>query len=69
MATGPEPIQLNWHQTSNSTVKGKINGLEETVRVLTDEFNFYANEIWSLRGVKELQEQNFAARLSERRLK
>ena len=24
-----------------STLKGKINGLEETVRVLTDELNFY----------------------------
>ena len=31
--------------TFNATLKGKINGLEETVRVLTDEVDFYANEI------------------------
>ena len=28
-----------------ATLKGKINGLEETVAVLTEELNFYHNEI------------------------
>ena len=28
-----------------ATLKGKINGLEETVHVLTEELNFYKNEI------------------------
>jgi archaellum component FlaC len=34
------------------TLKGKINGLEETVKVLTDEVEFYANEIECLRQEK-----------------
>ena len=37
----------------NATVKGKINGLEETVRVLMDEINFYANEINGLKEEKD----------------
>ena len=31
-----------------ATLKGKINGLEETVHVLTEELNFYKNEIAQL---------------------
>ena len=31
-----------------ATLKGKINGLEETVHVLTEELNFYSNEIKQL---------------------
>jgi chromosome segregation ATPase len=51
--------------TSNATLKGKINGLEETVRVLTDEVEFYANEICSLREEKEELERNLAAKTQE----
>jgi hypothetical protein len=32
-----------------ATLKGKINGLEETVRALTEELTFYKNEISNLR--------------------
>jgi archaellum component FlaC len=34
---------------ASTTLKGKINGLEETVKVLTDEVEFYATEIVCLR--------------------
>ena len=33
------------HGAFTSTVKGKINGLEETIRALTEELNFYKKEI------------------------
>ena len=33
----------------NATLKGKINGLEETCKALTEELNFYHNEIQTLR--------------------
>lgn len=32
-----------------ATLKGKINGLEETVKALTEELTFYKNEIGNLR--------------------
>ena len=36
-----------------ATLKGKINGLEETIRTLTEELNFYKKEIQTLRSEKE----------------
>ena len=36
----------------NATLKGKINGLEETVRVLADEIQFYGGEIETLKVEK-----------------
>ena len=51
--------------TMNATLKGKINGLEETIRVLTDEVEFYANEICQLREEKQQLEQTLAARTQE----
>jgi len=35
-----------------ATLKGKINGLEETVKALTEELSFYKNEIGNLRNEK-----------------
>ena len=37
----------------SATLKGKINGLEETIRTLTEELNFYKKEIQNLRSEKE----------------
>ena len=48
-----------------STLKGKINGLEETVRVLTDELNFYKKEIGNLRDEKNNLESNIAKKTNE----
>merc|ERR1712228_680335 len=36
----------------NATLKGKINGLEETCKALTEELNFYRCEISNLRDEK-----------------
>ncbi len=38
--------------TYNATIKGKINGLEETCKALTEEINFYHTEIKGLRQEK-----------------
>ena len=35
-----------------ATLKGKINGLEEVIKSLTDELNFYKKEIHNLRSEK-----------------
>lgn len=48
-----------------ATLKGKINGLEETVRALTEELGFYKNEISNLRVEKNDLEQNLAKKTSE----
>ena len=37
----------------NATLKGKINGLEETIKTLTEELHFYKKEIQTLRSEKE----------------
>ena len=37
----------------NATLKGKINGLEETCKALTEELNFYHTEISTLRDEKQ----------------
>ena len=36
-----------------ATLKGKINGLEETIKALQEELNFYKKEIKTLRSEKE----------------
>ena len=36
-----------------ATLKGKINGLEETIRMLQEEINFQKKEIKTLRSEKE----------------
>ena len=36
---------LTGNQIYSATLKGKINGLEETVQVLTEELTFYKGEI------------------------
>ena len=48
-----------------ATLKGKINGLEETVKALTEELSFYKNEIFTLRSEKNELEQNLAKKTSD----
>jgi hypothetical protein len=48
-----------------ATLKGKINGLEETVKALTEELTFYKNEIGNLRSEKNDLEQNLAKKTSD----
>ena len=49
----------------NATLKGKINGLEETVRVLADEITFYSSEIVSLKQEKNELEENLAIKTKD----
>ena len=49
----------------NATLKGKINGLEETCKALTEELNFYREEIHTLRGEKLELEQNLAKKTAD----
>ena len=49
----------------NATLKGKINGLEETVKALTEEINFYHNEIKGLRVEKQELEEALARRTTD----
>ena len=49
----------------NATLKGKINGLEETVQVLTEELNFYKQEISQLTDEKNQLEENLAKKTYE----
>ena len=48
-----------------ATLKGKINGLEETVKALTEETFFYKNEISNLRQEKNDLEGNLARKTTE----
>ena len=48
-----------------ATLKGKINGLEETVQVLIEELNFYKNEIANLQQEKVELEESLARRTHE----
>ena len=48
-----------------ATLKGKINGLEETVNVLNEELNFYKNEISNLQQEKNELEESLAKRTHE----
>ena len=48
-----------------ATLKGKINGLEETVHVLTEELNFYKDEISQLGQEKVELEESLARKTHE----
>ena len=48
-----------------ATLKGKINGREETVHVLTEELNFYKNEIAQLHQEKDELEESLARKTHE----
>ena len=49
----------------SATLKGKINGLEETVQVLTEELNFYKQEIQQLSDEKAELEASLAKKTHE----
>ena len=49
----------------NATLKGKINGLEETCKALTEELQFYQSEIQTLRQEKNDLEQNLARKTAD----
>ena len=49
----------------NATLKGKINGLEETVKALTSELNRYRDEISNLRAEKQELEQNLVKKTQD----
>ena len=49
----------------NATLKGKINGLEETCKALTEELNFYREEIQTLRGEKTDLESALAKKTAD----
>ena len=48
-----------------ATLKGKINGLEETCKALSEELNFYKDEIQTLRVEKNDLEQNLAKKTAD----
>ena len=62
MTTNMSQAQANSY---NATLKGKINGLEETCKALTEELNFYHDEIQTLRGEKNDLEQKLATKTNE----
>ena len=62
MTTNMSQAQANSY---NATLKGKINGLEETCKALTEELNFYRDEIQTLRGEKQDLEQKLATKTNE----
>ena len=49
----------------NATLKGKISGLEETCKALTEEINFYKNEIANLREEKTELENGLAKKTAD----
>ena len=51
--------------TYNATLKGKINGLEETCKALTEEIHFYHNEIGCLKQEKGELEESLAQKTTE----
>ena len=48
-----------------ATLKGKINGLEETIRSLNEELNFYKKEIQTLRSEKETLDDTLTRKAQE----
>ena len=48
-----------------STLKGKINGLEETIKSLTEELNFYKKEVKNLRSEKEALDDTMTRKAQE----
>ena len=53
------------HGAFTATLKGKINGLEETIRSLTEELNFYKKEIQNLRSEKETLDDTLTRKAQE----
>ena len=49
----------------SATLKGKINTLEETIRALTEELNFYKKEIQNLRSEKEALDDNLTRKAQD----
>ena len=48
-----------------STLKGKINGLEETIKARQEELNFYKKEIQQLRSEKETLDDTLTRKAQE----
>ena len=48
-----------------ATLKGKINGLEETIKALQEEINFYNKEIKTLRSEKEQLDDTLTRKAQE----
>ena len=48
-----------------STLKGKINGLEETIKALQEELIFYKKEIQNLRSEKETLDDNITRKAQD----
>ena len=48
-----------------ATLKGKINGLEETIKALQEEINFYNKEIKTLRSEKETLDDTLTRKAQE----
>ena len=48
-----------------STIKGKINGLEETIKATQEELNFYKKEIQTLRSEKETLDDTLTRKAQE----
>ena len=65
MATNQSNAQATNANSYNATLKGKINGLEETCKALSEELNFYRDEIQTLRGEKQELEQNLARKTAD----
>ena len=65
MATNQSNAQATNANSYNATLKGKINGLEETCKALSEELNFYHDEIQTLRGEKQELEQNLARKTAD----
>lgn len=55
------------NNTFIATLKGKINGLEETCKALSEELCFYKGEIQTLREEKSELEQVLAKKTDEMR--
>ena len=48
-----------------ATLKGKINGLEETIKTLQEELHFYKKEIQTLRSEKETLDDTLTRKAQE----
>ena len=48
-----------------ATLKGKINGLEETIKALQEELHFYKKEIQTLRSEKETLDDTLTRKAQE----
>ena len=48
-----------------STLKGKINGVEETIKALQEEIIFYKKEIQTLRSEKDILDESLSRKAQE----